>query len=75
MGLSLNLDLFEKQIDNEMGTIMFYRRGFQGIPDKVLHGDGFTVEIQKNEVVIIDVHNPNLVMSKVVTDAFEKQAA
>ncbi|MBS4027929.1 MAG: hypothetical protein KGZ58_04745 [Ignavibacteriales bacterium] len=75
MDLQINLEQFEKTIDNKLGTILFHRPGFQGIPDEVLHGDGYTVELKNREVVIIDIYNPSSMMTKVIGEDFQRKAA
>jgi|AFSR01.1.fsa_nt_gi hypothetical protein len=39
-----------------------YRKDFQGIPDTVLNGDGFTVELMNDEVVVIDIYDAKRVL-------------
>ncbi len=57
MDLKFNFRAFKKHIDKETGNILFYRNGMKGLPDKVLVGDGFTVEIKNNKIYLIDIFN------------------
>ena len=68
MDLRINIDAFEKKVDEETGSILFYKKGFQGVPDKVLQGDGFTVEIKDNDVVMFDIYNPEFILSKLLRE-------
>jgi predicted RNA-binding protein len=61
MDLTLNADLFDKKIDPENGSILFFRKDRRGIPDKVIEGDGFTVEIKDEQLFLIDIFNPEKV--------------
>jgi len=61
MDLTLNADLFDKKIDPENGSILFFRKDRRVIPDKVIEGDGFTVEIKDEQLFLIDIFNPEKV--------------
>jgi hypothetical protein len=71
MELSIDLDAFDKQVDEETGSILFSRRGFHGIPDRVLYGEGFTVELQGQEIVLVDIYDPSFIVSKLIDEALE----
>ncbi|MGR3221268.1 MAG: hypothetical protein ACUZ8H_15845 [Candidatus Anammoxibacter sp.] len=62
MDLQLDVKLFEKKIDPENGNILFYRKDMRGIPDKVIEGNGFTVEIKDNQIYLIDIFNSEKVL-------------
>ncbi len=62
MDLKLDSNLFEKKIDPKNGNILFYRKDMHGIPDKVIEGDGFTVEIKDNQIYLIDIFNSEKVL-------------
>lgn len=61
MGLSFDSDLFQKKVDPDTGSILFFRSDLKGLPDKVMEGDGFTVEVKDNQVYMIDIFNSNRV--------------
>jgi hypothetical protein len=71
MELSIDISAFDKRVDKETGSILFSRRGFHGIPDRVLHGEGFTIELQGQEIVLVDIYDPSFIMSKVIDEALE----
>jgi hypothetical protein len=75
MDMLLNLDGLEKKVDAETGSILFYRNTFSGIPEKVLHGEGFTIELSGDEVVMIDIYNSGLVLSKLAKEVIESKAS
>uniref|UniRef100_Q3ASP5 Uncharacterized protein n=1 Tax=Chlorobium chlorochromatii (strain CaD3) TaxID=340177 RepID=Q3ASP5_CHLCH len=54
---------------------MFYRKNFLGIPEQVLHGDGFTIELSRNEVVLIDIYNADLLLSKLADEVLTAKAS
>ena len=66
MGLRFDSELFEKRIDPKSGNILFYRKDMRGVPDKVIEGDGFTVEIKDNQVYLIDVFNSEKVLENLL---------
>lgn len=55
-------ELFEKKIDSETGNILFYRRDMRGISDRVIEGDGFTVEFKDDQIYLVDIFNAKKVM-------------
>jgi len=55
MDFKLNLSEFDKMIDEQTGIILFYKKNKKGIPDKVIHGDGFTIELKNNEIYLFDI--------------------
>lgn len=57
MDTSINLDFFEKKIDSDTGSILFYRNDIKGIPDKVFNGVGYTIEFKNKEIMLIDIYN------------------
>ncbi len=61
MELHINTESFERRLDSDTGSVLFYKN-FQGIPDKVIHGEGYVIEIKEKEVVIFDIYNPGLVI-------------
>jgi hypothetical protein len=58
MDIKFNLNDYEKYIDSQTGSILFHKLGTKGLPDKVIHGDGYTIEIKNNEIYLIDIFNP-----------------
>ena len=68
MDLKLDTKLFEKKIDPQNGNILFYRKGMRGIPDKVIEGDGFTVEIKDNQIYLIDIFNSEKVLKNMLKE-------
>lgn len=66
MDLIFDSKLFGKKIDPQNGNILFYRQDIQGIPDKVIEGDGFTVEIKDNQVYLIDIFNAGKVLENLL---------
>ena len=59
--------LFEKKIDPETGNILFYRRDMRGVSDRVIEGDGFTVEFKDGQIYLIDIFNAKKVMSNLLS--------
>ena len=59
--------LFEKKIDPETGNILFYRRDMRGVSDRVIEGDGFTVEFKDDQIYLIDIFNAKKVMSNLLS--------
>ncbi len=37
--------------------MLFFRRDMRGIPDRVIEGDGFTVEFKDDQVYVLDIFN------------------
>lgn len=68
MGLKFDSKLFEKKVDPRNGNILFYRKDMQGMPDKVIEGEGFTVEIKDNQVYLIDIFNSGKVLEKLLNN-------
>ena len=75
MDMSLDIRGLEKKVDSETGSILFYRKSFSGIPEKVLQGEGFTIELSRDEVVMIDIYNAELVLSKLAKEVIESKAS
>ena len=75
MDMLLDIAILDKKIDAETGSIIFYRKNFSGIPEKVLHGEGFTIEFCGEEVVMIDIYNSALVLSKLAKEVIESKAS
>ena len=75
MGLSINTTGLEKTVDPETGSILFYRKNFSGIPEQVVHGNGFTIELSGNEVVLIDIYNTDLLLSKLADEVIAAKAS
>ena len=65
----------EITVDPETGSILFYRKNFSGIPEQVLHGEGFTIESSGGEVVMVDIYNADLVLSKLAKEVIESKAS
>ena len=57
MDLNLKYKTLKKRVDAKTGSILFYRDDIKGLPEKVYHGDGFTVEIKDKQVYLIDIYN------------------
>ena len=66
MDSKLDCELFEKRIDLQNGNILFNRKDMRGIPDRVIEGDGFTVEIKDNQVYVIDIFNSEKVLGNLL---------
>jgi len=73
--LPINTAGLEKTFDRETGGILFYRKSFSGIPEQVLHGDGFTIELSGNEVMLIDIYNTDLLLSKLADEVIAAKAS
>lgn len=56
--MEIDIKNMEKTIDPETGAILFHKAGFNGIPDKTLNGNGFSVEFKNGEIVMIDIYYP-----------------
>jgi hypothetical protein len=69
MDKKINIASFEKKIDEKTGAVLFYQKDFRGVPDKVLSGDGWTLEFNNNEVVMIDIYKPDLFMEYILEKA------
>lgn len=66
MDLNFRPELFEKKIDPETGNILFYRRDMRGVSDRVIEGDGFTVEFKDDQVYLVDIFNAKKVMKNLL---------
>ena len=75
MDLRCDFRLFEKKIDPQNGSILFYRRDLSGIPDQVIDGEGFTVEVKDNQVYLIDIFNSEKVMENLLKNVELKKTA
>jgi predicted RNA-binding protein len=75
MDLTVEYGLFEKKVDSETGSILFYRKDMKGIPDKVIEGDGFTVEIKNDKVFAIDIFNSQKVLGNLLKTLRLKKTA
>lgn len=62
MDLSFKPEFFDKKVDPATGSILFFRRDMRGIPDRVVEGDGFTVEFKDDQVFAIDIFSAPKVM-------------
>jgi hypothetical protein len=71
MEMSINITGLHRVIDSETDSILFYRQDFIGIPDHVLAGDGFTVELRGDEVVMIDIYNAELLLTRLAKEVGE----
>lgn len=69
MDKKIKIDSFEKKFDEKNGAILFYKKDFRGIPDKVITGEGWTVEISKSEIVMIDIYKPDIFMEYITEKA------
>ena len=74
MGLQINLKNFDKHVDTETGAILFYKKGFKGIPDRVINGNGCNIEIKDNDVVLFDIYNPQIIISKLLEENLKTAA-
>jgi pyrimidine operon attenuation protein/uracil phosphoribosyltransferase len=74
MDLNLNFNNFQKNVDKETGSILFYRDDIAGLPDKVIEGDGFTVEIKNNQVYLIDIFNSEKMLKHLLSELNESAA-
>jgi hypothetical protein len=68
MDLNIDFSEFKKRVDSETGSILFYREDIKGLPEKVLQGDGFTVEIKNEKVYLIDIYNAEKVLTHLLKD-------
>ena len=66
MDLNFDATLFDKKIDPQSGNILFFRKDMRGIPDRVIEGDGFTVEIKDEQVYLIDIFNSQKVLGNLL---------
>jgi len=66
MDLKLDTKLFEKKIDPETGSILFYRENIKGIPDKVIDGDDCRVNLSEVLVYLIDIFNSEKVLENLL---------
>ena len=74
MDIKLNYRKFNKRVDPETGSILYYRKDIKGLPEKVYEGDGFTVEIKNNEVYLIDIFNSEKMLRKLLKTVKQKAA-
>ena len=74
MDLRFDAELFEKKIDPENGNILFHRKDMRGIPDKVIEGEGFTVEIKDDQVYIIDIFDSEKVLGNLLKNVATEEA-
>jgi len=74
MDIKLNYRKFNKRVDPETGSILYYRKDIKGLPEKVYEGDGFTVEIKNNEVYLIDIFNSEKMLKKLLKTVKQKAA-
>ena len=74
MDYKLNYGNFQKKVDKETGSILFYRNDIKGLPDKVIEGDGFTVEIKDNQVYLIDIFNSEKMLNHLLSELKENIA-
>ena len=68
MDLKIDTHLFDKKIDPQNGNILFFRKDMKGIPDRVVEGDGFTVEFKDGQVYLIDIFNAEKVLGNLIKD-------
>lgn len=66
MAIKLKFAQFKKAVDAETGNILYYKKGAKGLPEKVIEGDGFTVEIKNGEVYLIDIFNAEKVLKNLL---------
>ena len=66
MDFTINMDNFVKKVDDETGSILFYKNRHKGLPDKVLNGDGYTIELLNSEVVCVDIYNSKKLISLIL---------
>jgi hypothetical protein len=66
MNISVDLDSFQKTIDEDTGSILFYKKDFKGFPDEVINGDGWTVEIKDKSIVMIDIYKPKILIEQII---------
>ena len=73
--MSIDVTGLEITVDIETGSILFNRKNFSGIPEQVLHGEGFTIECSGDEVVMVDIYNADLVLSKLAKEVIASKAS
>ena len=66
MGLRINIKDFEVKEDKNTNALLLVRKGFGGLPDDVLEGNGFTIELKDKIVVIIDIYEPAIVFEELL---------
>lgn len=59
---------FDKHIDSDNGAILFTKKGFSGLPDKVFEDHGFTIEFKNGEVVVIDIYQPEIAIPYLISE-------
>lgn len=70
MELKIELEKYQKKIDEETGSILFFIKDFKGIPDKVINGDGWTIEMKDESIVMIDIYKPKILIESIL-NSFE----
>ncbi|MCL5991142.1 MAG: hypothetical protein M1419_03455 [Bacteroidetes bacterium] len=66
MDLKIELEKYQKKIDEETGSILFFKKDFKGIPDKVINGDGWTIELKDESIVMIDIYKPKILIESIL---------
>ena len=74
MDIKLDYRYFKKRVDIETGSILYYRDDIKGLPEKVIEGDGFTVEIKNNKVYLVDIFNAEKVLNNLLKTVQDKAA-
>ncbi|OFY67157.1 MAG: hypothetical protein A3H98_10580 [Bacteroidetes bacterium RIFCSPLOWO2_02_FULL_36_8] len=74
MDLIFKYGTFKKRVDNKTGSILFYRDDIKGLPEKVIQGDGFTVEIKNKQIYLIDIFNTEKMLKKMLKNIHQKVA-
>ena len=74
MDMKLDYRLFKKRVDSDTGNILYYRDDIKGLPEKVVEGDGFTVEIKNKQVYLVDIFNSEKVLNNLLKTIKEKAA-
>lgn len=67
MDLKIELEQYQKKIDEETGSILFFMKDFKGIPDKVISGDGWTIEMKDESIVMIDIYKPKILIEQILS--------
>jgi len=66
MDLRINIKDFEIKNDINTSSLLLVKKGFGGLPDDVLEGNGFTIELKDKMVVIIDIYEPATVFEELL---------
>ena len=66
--MQINLNGFEKHIDVKNGAILFTKKGYKGMPDRVYEDHGFTLEFKKGEIVMIDIYKPEVAIPYLISE-------